>query len=58
MEFYEMYLAKKYGHGSKDLTSGEISEQFITLNRCKRDAKMLKQLTDYFAALENYRKAA
>lgn len=53
-----MYLAKKYGHGSKDLTSGEISEQFITLSRCKKDAKMLKQLTAYFAALENYRKAA
>ncbi|TVR02147.1 MAG: AAA family ATPase [Desulfovibrionales bacterium] len=58
VEFYEMYLAKKYGHGSKDLTPGEISEQFITLSRCKRDAKMLKQLTDYFAALENYKKAA
>ena len=57
-EFYEMYLAKKYGHGSKDLTPGEISVQFITLSRCKRDQKMLKQLTGYSAALENYRKAA
>ncbi|GAB6058435.1 hypothetical protein JCM31598_15520 [Desulfonatronum parangueonense] len=58
VELYEMYLVKKYGHGSKDLTPGEISEQFITLSRCKRDAKMLKQLTGYFAALENFRKAA
>jgi len=58
VEFYKIYLAKKYGHLSNDLTPGEISEQFITLSRCKRDAKMLKQLTDYFAALENYRKAA
>lgn len=58
VESYEMYLAKKYGHGSKDLTADEISEQFVTLSRCKRDQKMLKQLTDYFAALENYRKAA
>jgi hypothetical protein len=43
---------------SKDLTSGEISEQFVTLSRSKRDAKMLKQLTDNFVALENYKKAA
>ena len=55
---YEMYLVKKYSHGSKDLTPGEISEQYITLSRCKRDVKMLKQLTDYFAALENFRTAA
>ncbi len=53
-----MYLTKKYGHSSKDLTAGESSEQFISLIRCKHDEKMLKQLTDYFAALENYRKAA
>jgi hypothetical protein len=58
VEFYELYLTKKYGHSSKELTPGEISDQFITLSRCKRDSKMFKQLTDYFAALENYRKAA
>ncbi|TVQ98520.1 MAG: hypothetical protein EA399_09855 [Desulfovibrionales bacterium] len=57
VEHYEMYLVKKYGHSSKDLTTGEISEQYITLSLCKRDQKMLKQLTDYFAALESYRKA-
>jgi len=45
-EHYEMYLSKKYGHSSKDLTPGEISEQFITLSRCKRDTKMLKRERD------------
>jgi hypothetical protein len=53
-----MYLVKKYGHGSKDLRAGEISEQFITLSCRKREQRMLKQMTDYFAALENFRKAA
>lgn len=55
---YEMYLERKYGHGLKNLDAEQIREQFVNLSRCKRDKAMLKQLTDYFAALENYRKAA
>jgi len=57
-EFYEQYLERKYGHGSRGLSAEEITEQFVSLSRCKRDAAKLKQLTDYFELLENYRKAA
>ncbi len=57
-EFYEQYLERKYGHGSKGLAAEEITEQFVSLSRCKRDKGMLKQLLDYFALLENFRKAA
>ncbi len=57
-EFYEQYLERKYGHGSRGLSPEEITEQFVNLSRCKRDKAMLKQLLDYFALLENFRKAA
>ncbi len=39
-------------------SSEEIAEQFVNLSRCKTDKAMLKQFLDYFALLENYRKAA
>ncbi len=58
MEHYEDYLVRKYGHGSRGLSAEEVTEQFVSLSRCKRDAVKLKQLTDYFSLLENYRKAA
>jgi hypothetical protein len=57
-EQYEDYLIRKYGHGSRELAAEEITEQFVNLSRCKRDKGMLKQLLDYFALLENFRKAA
>ncbi len=57
-DHYEAYLSRKYGHGSRGLSTEQITEQFVSLSRCKRDAAKLKQLTDYFALLENYRKAA
>jgi hypothetical protein len=57
-EQYEQYLARKYGHGSRELSAEQVTEQFVNLSRCKRDKAMLKQLLDYFALLENYRKAA
>jgi hypothetical protein len=57
-ECYEEYLSRKYGHGSRELSAEQVTEQFVSLSRCRRDAAKLKQLTDYFALLENYRKAA
>lgn len=57
-EHYEDYLIRKYGHGSRELSAEEITEQFVSLSRCKRDKRMLKQLLDYFALLENFKKAA
>jgi hypothetical protein len=57
-EYYEDYLIRKYGHGSRELAPEEITEQFVNLSRCKRDKDMLKQLLDYFALLENFKKAA
>lgn len=49
---------RKCGHGTKGLNAEEITEQFVILSQCKRDKAMLKQLLDYFALLENFRKAA
>jgi hypothetical protein len=56
-ECYEDYLVRKFGHGTKGLSAEQITEQFVSLSRCKRDKAKLKQLTDYFALLVNYRKA-
>jgi hypothetical protein len=55
---YEQYLEKKYGHGLRNLDADQVREQFVNLSRCKRDKAMLKQLLDYFALLENFKKAA
>ncbi len=55
---YEQYLERKYGHGTKGLSTEQITEQFVNLSRCKRDKAMFQQLLDYLALLENYRKAA
>jgi len=41
-----------------NLDSDQIREQFVSLSRCKRDSAMLKQLLDYFALPENFKKAA
>ncbi|HDQ41377.1 MAG TPA: hypothetical protein ENN39_10165 [Desulfonatronum sp.] len=57
-EHYEDYLVRKYGHGSRELSAEQVTEQFLNLARCKRDSVMFKQLLDYFALLENYKKAA
>jgi hypothetical protein len=56
-EHYEDYLIRKFGHGSRELTAEQITEQFVSLSRCRRDAAKLKQLTDYFELLENFKKA-
>jgi hypothetical protein len=56
-ECYEEYLSRKYGHGLRELAAEQITEQFVSLSRCKRDKAMLKQLLDYFALLENFKKA-
>ncbi len=55
-EKYEQYLVRKYGHGSNELNAEEITEQFVDISRCKRDKEKLKQLLDYLALVENYKK--
>lgn len=51
LSLYEAYLLGKYGHDLRKLTRDQVNEQFVNLQRCKRDQELFQKFTAYLDSL-------